>query len=113
MKTNSDTTRTLYLGLDVHKEKTVIAILEADRDAEPRDYGSVATSQHALERVIRRIAKAQGRELCELYVCYEARSEHTHRLTAAARCLWVDGCSHGEDPTRSGSGGCCAAAWSP
>jgi hypothetical protein len=60
MKTNSDTTRTLYLGLDVHKEKTVIAILEADRGAEPRDYGSVAISHHALEHVIRRIAKAQG-----------------------------------------------------
>lgn len=27
MKTNSDTTRTLYIGLDVHKAETVIAIL--------------------------------------------------------------------------------------
>lgn len=72
MKTNSDTTQALYIGLDVHKEKTVIAILNAHREAEPRDYGSVATSQHALERVIRRIAKAQGRKLSELYVCYEA-----------------------------------------
>ncbi|MBB5353248.1 hypothetical protein HNR46_003503 [Haloferula luteola] len=36
MKTNSDTNRALYLGLDVHKEQTVIAILEGSRDAEPR-----------------------------------------------------------------------------
>jgi len=72
MKTNSDTTRALYLGLDVHKEQTVIAILESGRDAEPRQYGSVNTSQHALERAIRRIAKQQNRCLSDLHVCYEA-----------------------------------------
>ncbi|GAA5483471.1 IS110 family transposase [Haloferula sargassicola] len=72
MKTNSDTTRTLYLGLDVHKEQTIIAILEASRDAEPRLYGSVTTSRHALERALRRIAKQQGRKLSDLHVCYEA-----------------------------------------
>ena len=72
MKTNSDTTRTLYIGLDVHKEQTVIAILENGRDAEPRPYGSIATAQHAMERAMRRIAKAQGRALSDLHVCYEA-----------------------------------------
>lgn len=72
MKTNSDTTRKLYIGLDVHKEQTVIAILESDRDSEPRQYGSVASTQHALERVMRRIAKAQDRKLSDLHVCYEA-----------------------------------------
>ncbi len=72
MKTNSDTTRTLYLGLDVHKEQTVIAILEGDRDAEPRHYGSIATTQHALERAMRRIAKQQNRNLADLHICYEA-----------------------------------------
>jgi transposase len=72
MKTNSDAPQTLYLGLDVHKEQTVIAILECDRDAEPRHYGSIATTQHALERAIRRIAKKQNRPLSDLHVCYEA-----------------------------------------
>lgn len=72
MKTNSDTPQKLYIGLDVHKEQTVIAILESDRDAEPRQYGSIATAQHALERAMRRIAKQQKRELADLHVCYEA-----------------------------------------
>ena len=72
MKTNSDAPKTLYLGLDVHKEKTVIAILESHRDAQPRHYGEINTSQHALERAMRRIAKAQGRALSDLHVCYEA-----------------------------------------
>ncbi len=72
MKTNSDTTRTLYIGLDVHKEQTVIAILESGRDEEPRAYGSITTAQHALERAMRRIAKAQNRRLSDLHVCYEA-----------------------------------------
>ena len=72
MKTNSDTPQKLYLGLDVHKEQTVIAILESNRDAEPRQYGSIATTQHALERAMRRITKQQGRQLSDLHVCYEA-----------------------------------------
>ena len=70
MKTNSDAPKTLYLGLDVHKAETVIAILESDRDAEPRHYGAITTSQHALERAMRRIAKKQNRQLSDLHVCY-------------------------------------------
>ncbi|MGJ8678372.1 MAG: hypothetical protein ACSHX0_12715 [Akkermansiaceae bacterium] len=50
MKTNSSAPRALYIGLDVHKAETVIAILESDRDAEARHYDSIATTQHALER---------------------------------------------------------------
>ncbi|GAA5484836.1 hypothetical protein Hsar01_04086 [Haloferula sargassicola] len=46
MKTNSDTTLTLYLGLDVHKEQTVIAILDDDRDAEPRHYAAASYGFH-------------------------------------------------------------------
>jgi len=72
MKTNSDAPQTLYLGLDVHKAETVISILEPDRDAEPRHHGAVATTVHALERAMRRIAKNQNRELSDLHVCYEA-----------------------------------------
>jgi len=72
IKTNSNAPKTLYPGLDVDKAETVIAILESERDAEPRHYGSIATTQHALERAMRRIAKNQKRELSDLHVCYEA-----------------------------------------
>ena len=72
MKTNSDAPQTLYLGLDVHKAETVIAILDSERESEPRHYGTVATTQHALERAMRRIAKSQNRSLSDLHVCYEA-----------------------------------------
>ena len=72
MKTNASAPATLYIGLDVHKAETVIAILESDRDAEPRHYGSVATSQHAIVRAMRRIAKNQQCELSDFHVCYEA-----------------------------------------
>jgi len=72
MKTNSDAPARLYIGLDVHKAETVIAILEGERDAQPRHYGAVGTSQHAIERAVRRIAKSQKCALSELHVCYEA-----------------------------------------
>ena len=72
MKTNSDTTTKLYVGLDVHKEQTSIALADPGSKGEIRSYGSVATSQIMLERVVRRIAKAHKIGLAELHVCYEA-----------------------------------------
>ena len=61
MNTNPDTTDTLYIGLDVHKAQTVIAIPESGRDEQARQYGSITTSQHALERAMRRIPAQQKR----------------------------------------------------
>ena len=72
MKTNSDTTAKLYIGFDVHKEKTAIAIAEPGAGGEIRSYGEVATTQIALERAIRKIAKARGAALPEVHICYEA-----------------------------------------
>ena len=72
MKTNSDTTTKFYIGLDVHKEQTAVAIAEPDITSEIRSYGNCATSQIALERLIRRIAKARQCSLSELHICYEA-----------------------------------------
>jgi transposase len=72
MKTNSDTTAKLYIGLDVHKEQTSIALADPGSKGELRSYGSVATSQIMLERVVRRIAKAHKIGLAELHVCHEA-----------------------------------------
>lgn len=72
MKTNADTAPALYLGLDVHKEQTTVAIADPGADGEVRHHGSVATSHTSLERVVRRIAKARKIPLHSLHVCYEA-----------------------------------------
>ena len=72
MKTNSDTTPAIYLGLDVHKEKTSIAIADPGSKGEVRLHGEVATTQVALDRVIRRIAKARQIPVSRISVCYEA-----------------------------------------
>ncbi len=72
MKTNSDTTTKLYIGFDVHKEKTTIAIAEPGATGEIRSYGEVATSQVAFERTLRKLAKARGVAMGEIHVCYEA-----------------------------------------
>jgi len=72
MKTNSDTTPALYIGLDVHKEKTSVAIADPGTNGEVRSHGEVATTQVALERLIRRIAKARKVPVSRISVCYEA-----------------------------------------
>lgn len=72
MKTNSDTTPKLYIGLDVHKEKTSVAIADPGAKGEIRPHGEVATTQIALDRLIRRIAKAKQISVSQISVCYEA-----------------------------------------
>lgn len=72
MNTNSDTTPKLYIGLDVHKEQTSVAIAEASPQGEVRSHGSILTCQPSIEKLLRRIAKAHSLTLAELHVCYEA-----------------------------------------
>ena len=57
-----------YIGLDVHKDRTVVAIAEGGLRGEVRDYGSVATTRSAIEGLARKLA-GLGRRLS---FCYEA-----------------------------------------
>jgi len=72
MKPNSDTTPALYIGLDVHKEKTSVAIADPGAKGEIRHHGEVSTTQIALDRLIRGIAKNREIPLSRISVCYEA-----------------------------------------
>lgn len=57
-----------YVGLDVHKDTTVIAVAEDGRDGEQRLYGTVSSDLHALEKALRKL----GGEGVVLHVVYEA-----------------------------------------
>ena len=85
MKTNSDTTPKLYIGLDVHKEQTSVAIADPGSDGEVRSHGNISTTQPSIDKTLRRIAKARGLLLTDLHVCYEAGG-----------CgMWIGGSSNG------------------
>jgi len=57
-----------YIGLDVHKDTTVIAVAEGTREGEVRPYGAIPSDLQALERVLRKL----GGEGVRLHVVYEA-----------------------------------------
>jgi len=57
-----------YVGLDVHKDTTVIAVADGGRDGEVRLYGEISSDLGALEKVLRKL----GGEGVVLHVVYEA-----------------------------------------
>jgi transposase len=60
----------LYLGLDVHKDSTTIAIAEPGPKGEIRLFGTVSSDIDRLEKALRRIGKAHPN--ARLQVAYEA-----------------------------------------
>jgi transposase len=57
-----------YVGLDVHKEGIVVAVAAGGLRGEVREYGRIANTPMALDRLLRKL----GGEGMSLRVCYEA-----------------------------------------
>src|SRR5215471_3961242 len=56
------------VGLDVHKDGIVVAVAEGGRRNEVRDYGRIANTPAALQRLVRKL----GHDGAKLRFCYEA-----------------------------------------
>ena len=61
--------RPMYVGLDVHKDTIVVALADDDR-REARLFGTIVNTTAALERLLRRLAKAHTDR--RWIFCYEA-----------------------------------------
>jgi hypothetical protein len=60
--------RITYVGLDLHKEGIVVAVAEGGLRGEVREYGRIANTATALDRLVRKL----GGEGIRLRFCYEA-----------------------------------------
>ncbi len=58
-----------YVGLDVSKEKIVVAIATENRDEPVRYWGSIPHTKEAVRKLVQRLTKEEG---VTLDVCYEA-----------------------------------------
>ena len=59
--------RITYVGLDVHKDGIAVALAEDGLCGEVRDYGRIANTRAALQRLARKIGQEGG----QLRFCYE------------------------------------------
>src|SRR6266852_2308566 len=60
--------RISYIGLDVHKESIVVAVASGGLRSEVREYGRIANTAAALDRLLRKL----GSDGTTLRFCYEA-----------------------------------------
>ena len=47
----------LYLGLDVHAENIAVAIAQAGRDGDVRNYGEIPNTFHSVEKLLRKLGQ--------------------------------------------------------
>lgn len=58
---------TTFVGLDVHKEKIAVAVMQEGRNQLPRELGVIPNTPEAVAKLVRKLGPAQN-----LSFCYEA-----------------------------------------
>ena len=75
--------RSMFVGLDVHKETIDVSIAEGHRDGEVRHYGVIASDLEPLDKVVRAL-RATSCQPTESHGSFRTNG-HRHRHSSQAR----------------------------
>ena len=92
--------RSMFVGLDVHKETIDVSIAEDDRHGEVRHYGVIASDLEPLDKVVRALRAPDRR----LHFVYEAGpcgfGIHRHLTAHGEDCFVPRPANAGHQPRR-------------
>ena len=77
----------LYLGLDVHAENVAVAIAEAGRDGEVRNYGEIPNTFHSVDKLMRKLGHPDNGRMSGIFPFQHCArpARRRQRLGAAAQ----------------------------
>jgi hypothetical protein len=105
--------RITYVGLDVHKESIVVAVAAGGLRGEVREYGRIANTATALDRLLRKLGGAgMALRFCFCLARMSPKQALAGKPRISLACIWhIGGHESGSALTNDSSWLVCMRVW--